>query len=142
MPLLDDAKTCYVGTQPITRILAGTSQVWVTDGRDCDDAGKPPSPGNFRVATYAGDASKYACVWQWVMVPGATDGWKIETELKLSGTNAWTNKKLAEYPFNYLTYNKTAFGPNATAQRQTEVRARNIDASGNASCYVYEFPRD
>tara|TARA_B100001741_G_scaffold203635_1_gene168129 strand:+ start:320 stop:1459 length:1140 start_codon:yes stop_codon:yes gene_type:complete len=28
MPLLDDAKTCYVGTQPITTIMAGSAQVW------------------------------------------------------------------------------------------------------------------
>ncbi len=28
MPLLNDAKTCYVGTQPITKIYAGTELVW------------------------------------------------------------------------------------------------------------------
>lgn len=28
MPLLNDAKTCYVGTQPITKIYAGTQLVW------------------------------------------------------------------------------------------------------------------
>ena len=28
MPLLSDAKTCYVGTQPITKIYAGTQFVW------------------------------------------------------------------------------------------------------------------
>ena len=28
MPLLDDAKTCYVGTTPITTIMAGSVQVW------------------------------------------------------------------------------------------------------------------
>lgn len=28
MPLLSDAKTCYVGTQPITTIMAGSVQVW------------------------------------------------------------------------------------------------------------------
>ena len=28
MPLLSDAKTCYVGTQPITKIFAGTQLVW------------------------------------------------------------------------------------------------------------------
>ena len=28
MPLLSDAKTCYVGTQPITKIFAGTQFVW------------------------------------------------------------------------------------------------------------------
>ena len=28
MPLLNDAKTCYVGTQPITKIYAGTQMVW------------------------------------------------------------------------------------------------------------------
>ena len=28
MPLLSDAKNCYVGTQPITKIYAGTQLVW------------------------------------------------------------------------------------------------------------------
>ena len=28
MPLLNDAKTCYVGTTPITKIMAGDLQVW------------------------------------------------------------------------------------------------------------------
>ena len=28
MPLLNDATTCYVGTQPITTIMAGSVQVW------------------------------------------------------------------------------------------------------------------
>ena len=28
MPLLNDAKTCYVGTTPITNIYAGTQLVW------------------------------------------------------------------------------------------------------------------
>ena len=28
MPLLNDAKTCYVGTTPITTIMAGSVQVW------------------------------------------------------------------------------------------------------------------
>ena len=28
MPILDDAKTCYVGTTPITNIYAGTQLVW------------------------------------------------------------------------------------------------------------------
>jgi hypothetical protein len=28
MPLLNDAKACYVGTQPITKIYAGTDLVW------------------------------------------------------------------------------------------------------------------
>ena len=28
MPLLNDAKICYVGTQPITTIMAGSVQVW------------------------------------------------------------------------------------------------------------------
>ena len=28
MPLLNDAKSCYVGTQPITTIMAGSVQVW------------------------------------------------------------------------------------------------------------------
>ena len=28
MPLLSDSKTCYVGTQPITKIYAGTQLVW------------------------------------------------------------------------------------------------------------------
>ena len=28
MPLLNDAKTCYVGTQPITKIYAGQQLVW------------------------------------------------------------------------------------------------------------------
>ena len=28
MPLLNDAKTCFVGTQPITTIMAGSVQVW------------------------------------------------------------------------------------------------------------------
>ena len=28
MPLLNDAKTCYVGTTPITKIYAGTQLVW------------------------------------------------------------------------------------------------------------------
>ena len=28
MPLLDDAKTCYVGTTPITKIYAGSQLVW------------------------------------------------------------------------------------------------------------------
>ena len=30
MPLLSDAKTCYVGTTPITKIMAGSVQVWPT----------------------------------------------------------------------------------------------------------------
>ena len=28
MPLLSDSKTCYVGTQPITKIMAGAVEVW------------------------------------------------------------------------------------------------------------------
>ena len=28
MPLLDDAKKCYVGTTPITKVMAGSVQVW------------------------------------------------------------------------------------------------------------------
>ena len=28
MPLLNDAKTCYVGTTPITTVMAGSVQVW------------------------------------------------------------------------------------------------------------------
>ena len=28
MPVLSDATTCYVGTQPITKIYAGTQRVW------------------------------------------------------------------------------------------------------------------
>ena len=64
----------------------------------------------------------------------------METELKISGTNTWTNKKSVEFPWAGTIYEKITFGPNPEAQRQTEVRARNIDASGNESCYVYAFP--
>ena len=32
MPLLNDAKTCYVGTQPITKIMAGAVKVWPNAG--------------------------------------------------------------------------------------------------------------
>ena len=140
MPLLDDAKACYVGTQPITRIMAGTDQVWLADGRDCDDAGRPGRPGNFAVGTWANDASMYACQQQWNQVPGAAGGWKMETELKIFGSNTWTNKKSAEFPYMITVYEKKAFGPNPEAQKQTEVRCRNIDVRGNESCYVYAFP--
>ena len=41
MPLLDDAKTCYVGTTPITTIMAGSVQVW--------PKGPPPPFRNVRI---------------------------------------------------------------------------------------------
>lgn len=47
MPLLDDAKTCYVGTTPITTIMAGSVQVW--------PKGTPPPVGPFdRLMLYQG----------------------------------------------------------------------------------------
>ena len=36
MPLLNDAKACYVGTQPITKIYAGNAQVWPKELADPD----------------------------------------------------------------------------------------------------------
>ena len=138
MPLISDSKSVYVGTTPITRVMAGTILVW-ENGRDCDDAGKPGRPVNFRVDTLFNDASQYGCTLQWQAVNGTN--WKFETELKLSGANSWTNKKFADYPLNYTSYKKNEFGPNPTLQKQTEVRCRIIDPSGNESCYVYEFPR-
>ena len=41
MPLLNDAKTCYVGTTPISKIYAGTQQVW--------PKGPPPPFSNFKL---------------------------------------------------------------------------------------------
>ena len=47
MPLLNDAKTCYVGTTPITTIMAGSVQVW--------PKGPPPPDGPFdRLTLYTG----------------------------------------------------------------------------------------
>ena len=47
MPLLNDAKTCYVGNQPITTIMAGSVQVW--------PKGPPPPVGPFdRLTLYNG----------------------------------------------------------------------------------------
>ena len=43
MPLLNDAKTCYVGTTPITTIMAGSVQVW--------PKGPPPPVGPFDYIT-------------------------------------------------------------------------------------------
>ena len=139
MPLLSDAKTCFVGTQPITTIMAGTNLVWQADpdGRNCDDTGKPVKPLNFAVATFSGNASQYVCEWS---RGSTTTGWKTTTEIKLAGSAAWTNAKTVEYPAVNTFYNKTEFGPDATTQRQTEVRAKNIDPLGNESCYVYTFP--
>lgn len=53
MPLLDDAKTCYVGTTPITTIMAGSVQVW--------PKGTPPPVGPFDYLTlYNGNRSDSA----------------------------------------------------------------------------------
>ena len=47
MPLLNDAKACYVGTTPITTIMAGSVQVW--------PKGPPPPVGPFdRLTLYSG----------------------------------------------------------------------------------------
>jgi hypothetical protein len=139
MPLLDDAKNCFVGQTQIKQIYAGTQLVW-PKGRDCDNSGRPVVPANFRVDTYSGNSSQYACAWH--RTPGQeTTGWQTTTELKLAGSNSWTNKKTVSYPSVFTVYNKTEFGPNPTLQKQTEVRCKNIDPDGNTSCFVYTFPR-
>ena len=107
---------------------------------NCDNSGRPVVPANFRVDTYINNSSQYACAWH--RTPGQeTTGWQTTTELKLAGSNSWTNKKTVSYPSVFTVYNKTEFGPNPTLQKQTEVRCKNIDPDGNTSCFVYEFPR-
>ena len=137
MPLISDSTKIYVGNTEISKVYAGSSLVWDGDGRNCDDAGKPGKPVGLAVATPSFSQSQYIAEWS----RGSTaTGWKTTTELKVAGSNKWTNKKTADFPTVYTLYNKTDFGPNASLQRQTEVRCQNIDPSGNVSCYVYTFP--
>ena len=137
MPLISDSKKIMVGSTEISKVYAGSLLVWDGDGRNCDDAGKPAKPVLFAVTTLSTDSSQYVTEWD----PGSTTtGWKTTTELKLAGSNEWTNKKTADYPSINTFYNKTDFGPNSSLQRQTEVRSQHIDPSGNESCFVYAFP--
>ena len=46
MPLLNDAKTCYVGTQPITTIMAGGVKVWPKSCVHTDGRPSPLPPAN------------------------------------------------------------------------------------------------
>ena len=137
MPLISDSKKIMVGNTEISKVYAGSLLVWDGDGRNCDDTGKPAKPLNFAVATASGSPSQYVTEW---LRGSMTTGWKTTTELKVAGSNEWTNKKTVDFPVVNTFYNKTDFGPNASLQRQTEVRCQNIDPSGNVSCYVYTFP--
>ena len=57
MPLLSDAKSCYVGTTPITKIMAGSVQVW-------PKSVYPDTPGPFDMFYFPfEDSTKGVCPW-------------------------------------------------------------------------------
>lgn len=92
MPLLSDAKTCYVGTTPITNIYAGTQLVWGALQLRMVNFVVPGQPGTFFGAEFAEREECVDCAemkatydYRWYALSGWTawqqfSGWRTNTD--------------------------------------------------------------
>ena len=142
MPLLNDAKTCYVGTQPITTIMAGSVQVWPYVHDNCDLPGRPARPEHIDIFTTPSISPK----WN-VAVPAYesyelewSPGWYWTSELELNGSAVWTNLQRIEYPFlSHNLYKTNDFGSNVNERENCLIRVQFFKPSGESSCFQYAF---
>ena len=74
MPLLSNAKTCYVGTTPITKIYAGTQFVWPKVPVELLDF-QDPQWNLFNTATPS-DPSRRLCAFSWQIDGDLCKMWK------------------------------------------------------------------
>lgn len=140
MPLLADSKSVYVGNTPITRVMAGTVQVWPHAHDNCDGPGRPARPEHLDVTTTSAITPKWNCAIPGYNIhePDYSSGWYWTSEIQVYGSALWTNFLRIEYPAISHNYYKTS--DLGSSPEDALVRVQVFKPSGENSCYTYANP--